>query len=774
MNCPPTKRFRGLNQDSVTAVGLDDPFGDDDEFTQDDLDEIDVIASQAFTSALSAPASKPVSKPKDQARGSTWPSSPGQNRSATNQSKENKSGAYRGNAAKDGRGKLDNMQQQFGSDREDSYRLLEAQHAELKRKLKEVEEEILLKSGEIRVLRDSLKATQQEKEAQRQNQVLLETQRQKEQSDREKELNKKLQSLQSELQFKEAEIHEMKTKLLSSDKNKTASPLARNSPKVLSTLTQMHQASGSSSSSPIGNGFITKEEFGAEISCRTKPVKTLRDAADGRSSSRAGDGLETSYPDPFLSSGPARRQHKDGVLLGELLLQPSHLCSLGLSHLLSMSAAEFSQLSTGPQLPSDPLDGGSAAGAPRAPLSLVQSLAATGLNMLSQSQTTSTVCNTNNRSCPGAVFLLPLLDLHLSQLCCTLDSRRSSSSSTGIPGSESSTSSSVPAAPAVSPALGRVDEAGVTGFTVEDVGLIALKLLYLLLSRSDEVVKAVLLKTNQTTGKDDHYEANVGLCSQNALLASLLRLCDVRLSGNGAHKEKLALNALQTVCVLVKRTPPSHCDRLQCVFHMVCLCLSQDTRVQTVSECVSVLTHMSNHRTLAKELCSQHDACIFLKLFHLIRTRPDTQATPTDLVLLDLQVVHLLCRVTQRTEVWTNNQQSPCQCYAELVQVVVIIIHRQWLALRGSQEQTSASCWSSPAVSLLRNCLVFLHWLLQHHRSFSESCRPVLHMYDQMIPAVRETLSKIPELSDSEELALEEICRSEGDDTDDMDTDTAS
>ncbi len=52
----------------------------------------------------------------------------------------------------------------------------------------------MLKSGEIRVLRDSLKTTQQEKEAHRQNQILLETQRQKEQSDREKELNKKVWS----------------------------------------------------------------------------------------------------------------------------------------------------------------------------------------------------------------------------------------------------------------------------------------------------------------------------------------------------------------------------------------------------------------------------------------------------------------------------------------------------------------------------------------------------------------------------------------------------
>lgn len=51
-----------------------------------------------------------------------------------------------------------------------------------------------MKSGEIRVLRDSLKGAQQEKEAQRQNHVLQETQRQKEQSEREKELNRKVRS----------------------------------------------------------------------------------------------------------------------------------------------------------------------------------------------------------------------------------------------------------------------------------------------------------------------------------------------------------------------------------------------------------------------------------------------------------------------------------------------------------------------------------------------------------------------------------------------------
>lgn len=61
-----------------------------------------------------------------------------------------------------------------------------------------MEEEILLKNGEIRVLRDSLKGAQQEKETQRQSYIQLESQRQKEHSDREKELNKKVRNRKPE------------------------------------------------------------------------------------------------------------------------------------------------------------------------------------------------------------------------------------------------------------------------------------------------------------------------------------------------------------------------------------------------------------------------------------------------------------------------------------------------------------------------------------------------------------------------------------------------
>ncbi|XP_034724200.1 ATR-interacting protein [Etheostoma cragini] len=798
MNFPPTKRLRGMNQDVVTTVAFDDPFGDDMDFTQDDLDEIDTIASQAITStAAPGLGSKPGTKPIELNRGSVRPSSAGQShsvsRTTTNQSRENTFGfssSNRGNAGIPSREPLGNRQQQFGSSREDSHSLLEAQHAELKRKLKEVEEEIVLKSGEIRVLRDSLKAAQQEKEAQRQKQIQLETQRQREQSEKEKELNRKVQSLQSELQFKEAEINEIKTKLHSSDKNKLASPLPRNSPKVPNCLAHLHHGSGSSSSSPTGNGFITKETFGAHVPSRTTPVKKRKDSDREMSSSRSVERQEASRPDPFLSVRPAHLQLRGGVLLGLLLQHPLSPSSLGLSHLLSMSLTDIhltsSGLSAGLLLHSDPAASvvGGVGGAPRAALSPVQSLAVTGLNMLSQNQPAAAA----SRSCPGAVLLLPLLELHLSRLCQALDSVRSTSS--GSSGSSSTAAGSLPAGSASG--LGRPEEAGLTGFSVEDIGLAALRLLYLVLAHSDEVVAAVLSKESQgkvTDIQTEHSTPGVGLGTQNALLTSVLRLCEAGLDA-GTQNEELFLNAMKTLCVLIERTPDTHMDRLQCVLQVVCVCFSADCRLQTVSGSVSVLTSMSDHQTLARQLCSQHDPCIFLKLFQFIRTRPDNRATHTDWILLDLQAVRLLSRLkTQRAESCTPSQHSTCPCYTELVQTVVIVFHRQWLDLRGSQDPTdstgpappsqkcpapSSQRWRGPAASLLRECLLLLHWLLLHHGSFSESCRPLLHMYDQVIPAVRDTLRKIPDLSESEELALEEICRSEGDDTDDMDTETCS
>ncbi|KAF0035576.1 hypothetical protein F2P81_013334 [Scophthalmus maximus] len=536
MNFPPTKRPRGLDHDVVMATSaFDDPFGDDEDFTQDDLDEIDIIASQAVTSAAAGPGI-----------GSGRPSS--LSRATTKPSRQNTSGF---SSSSSSRGHSGTAGREPVGDREESYSLLEAQQAELKKT-----------SGEIRVLRDSLRAAQLEKEAQRQKQILLETQRQKETSDREKELNRKVQSLQSELQFKEAEINGMKNKLLSS-----SSPLNRN-------RKRFHHQGDVRSAGPDQNDAGEDADEDAE---RRLPT--------------AG----------FLL-------HSDAVA-----------ASVG--------------------------EGVSAPGTAPSP---VQSLAVTGLNMLSQSRAAGN--SSSVRCCPGAVLLLPLLDLHLCRLCRALDSAAASV----LPACRTASTAAAP---------GRREETVMSGFSVEDTGLASLRLLHLLLAHSDETEPSA---------------ADLSLCSHNALLQSVLRLCEAGAcvsssSSSSSRGDELVLNAMKTL--------------LQCVLQRVCVCWSADSRLHTVSECVSVLTSMSDHQSLAQQLCSQH---------------------------------------------------------------------------------------ASPAASLLRECLLLLHWLLLHHAGFSESCRPLLHMYDQVIPAVRDTLRRVPGLSESEELALEEICRSEGDDTDDMETEEIS
>lgn len=56
MAYPPSKRQRGIHNEDPAGT---DAFGDDeDDFTQDDLEEIDIIASQAITRDALATSSK--------------------------------------------------------------------------------------------------------------------------------------------------------------------------------------------------------------------------------------------------------------------------------------------------------------------------------------------------------------------------------------------------------------------------------------------------------------------------------------------------------------------------------------------------------------------------------------------------------------------------------------------------------------------------------------------------------------------------------------------
>lgn len=61
-----------------------------------------------------------------------------------------------------------------------------------------------------------------------------------------------------------------------------------------------------------------------------------------------------------------------------------------------------------------------------------------------------------------------------------------------------------------------------------------------------------------------------------------------------------------------------------------------------------------------------------------------------------------------------------------------------------------APWWLRPSAALLREAVLLLHWLLLHQRSFSDSCRPLLHLYDQVVPAVQDVLRRVPGRSESE------------------------
>ncbi|CAL8336093.1 unnamed protein product [Lota lota] len=661
MQAPPPKRLR-------EEQGAVESFEDDEDFTQDDLDEIDVIASQAIRPLLLA-------------------------RPTANHSRGNPAGR----PGAEGESSLPDL----NSNRGDYLSLLETQHSELREKLKEVEEQVVMKEGEIRLLRDSLRGVQQEKGVQKEQRLLLEQQKHKEQQEKEKELLKKIQSLQAELHFKEAEINETRSKLV-----KNSSPLPRNGPRVHGSSTQVHH--GNSSPSPAGSSFITKESFAAQLHPKTTPT-----GPDGTT----------------LAGEPTAPVRPDGVGLLSLLLQPYlSPSSLSLCHLLMGPPRRPDQrvLEDNPDR-----------------FSLIQNLAMTGLNMMTHKPGPPRT-RTHKRWCPGALHLLPLLHHHLKELCDSLGSRGGAGGGGG-------------------------EEAGRSG---EERGLAALRVLILLLAHSDEVMTHLeshcpAVGPAVGPGVGPGAGPGVGPGAGPGLVVQMLQLCDLVFCSPAERKELLVHTALRSLRVLVEKTPDALSHRLQgvCWLQAVSVCVSAGGGIQVVSECVSLLRCVADHQLLAAQLCSTHESCVFLRLFNYIRTRPEPRTI--DWTLLDLQVIRLLSRLLTQTESIWSSQTKQCPCYTEMVQTVVVVVHRQWLELRDRQTAPPVSV-DGPQWAVLQEGLLLLHWLLGNHGGFSEGCGAVLHMYDQLVPALRHALRSGPtHLSYSEELALEEVCRSEADDMDD-------
>ncbi|XP_031424344.1 ATR-interacting protein [Clupea harengus] len=793
MEYPPSKRLKEYHHDAVP-----DPFSDEEDFTQDDLNEIDVIASQAITRNIQGTVAKTPVDPVRCPGGHSKPE--GRRTFALSNHPGPSRGVEIGNVrTSHGRSVTSGNGQSVERNGEKScYSKLEAQHATLLEKLKEVEEEILMKNGEIRVLRDSIRLANQEKEQQRLALYHQEKEKSQAQSDREKELSKKIQSLQSELHFKEAEMNKMKSKLQHSERGGKlpGTPSAKNSPKMTSTVTL--QQDRETHVSPGGSPFITKETFTAQLSVRPSPLKSC--PADGTKQTR--DGFEKETP---INTFPVQQLQQGSVLLNLLLQHPLDPSSLGLCHLLCISPDSLCGLLSQHGSLRGSLCGSSTSSSsacstdarllsrPHAHFNQLQSLAMSGLSALALGYPTHPKVHTKGhltsaKSCPGAVHLLPLLEHHISLFCQTLETMDSSVKSPlrGISLSSSS----------VSPLSSNIEE---TLLSQEDIALACVKAVRLIVSQSDEAVQTLLSQpsqevtlemealaqsnaapSNQQPGTSkgrgaSEREREERKLPQHPLFKRLVQLADPTYSCSTTQKEALVIGSLATLSLLAQRADEGQLRRFDSLMASQSLsqCLSLDSTFNTIFLSVRLLTILVSSDDMAEKLCSHLYSCPFLKIFQLVISRPDKSTTEDHWFKLEIEMIRFLSRLfIQKASLWTTYFATSCQCNSEVVRTLVVLLHRQWLRMHSAEWRLGQQAnWTGPGVTLLREALMLLYWLLQNDSNFSDHCLDVMHMYEQMIPAIRDTFRMVPNLTESEELALDEICRSVAENVEDMEVD---
>ncbi|GAA6107952.1 ATR-interacting protein isoform X2 [Tachysurus ichikawai] len=760
MAYPPSKRHRGSNSEDLPGT---DTFGDEEDFTQDDLEEIDIIASQAITRDAQATSSK-----RGFASVAVYPE---QNKAPIREGRKTFTigNSHPGSGMSNSKEAKRNDTSGNGQERDELYyNHLEAQQAELKRKLKEVEEQILMKNGEIRVLRDSLRLANQEKEQQKQTHLQLDRDKAHIQSEKEKELSKKVESLKSELHFKQAEMNEMRIKLQSSERGV----------KVVGTPVR------NSVNSPGSRAFVSKESFSADLPVKPSAAKSQHTEVGKQNQEKGNNKLMNS-----AATRDADGIHQKGPVLLNLLLQhPLEPSSLGLCHLLCISPDALPAIFTQSDYTSPTSSVGSSTSStdtrllhqPRVHFYQHQSLAMSGLAMLTHCAPTQFL----RRSYPPAVHLLPLLHYHISLYCQTLEtidrSGKSPLQSGALSGASASSSAST-----VEESLG----------AQEEFALAAIKALYHIVCESSEAVNSVLagqegkdsekpsenrLRQPPSTGHGSTVEnACDELLSHSPLLKKLFQLVDLKFVINASQRKAVVNCCLRTLCALAERAEESQLWRLQVVLanQTVTQNLSLESPYSTMWLFVRFLALLLDCDKIAYKLCSHNYVCPFVRLFQYVTSRSNKVVTEDMWSRLEVEVVRLLSKLfMQKTSTWAAlSAESNCPCCSEVVRTVVVVLHRQWLSIKGQEKHVGGvQTWMSPGVHSLRESLLLLHWLLLNDSSFSMHCLDVLHMYHQVIPAIRDTLRRIPDLSESEELAIEEICRPDAEEVEDMDMDAGS
>ncbi|KAM6062162.1 ATR-interacting protein [Chlamydotis macqueenii] len=768
---PPHKRPK-----SSGAAGPDegpgDPFGDHDDFTADELEEIDILASQALSEGAAAPR---PSLPKD-----AWAASG--------------AGSAQRRAAAAAR------EEATGISTEDSlvrdafqFEVLQTQHEEIKQKLKEMQDEILTKNGEIKILRDSMQQMEYAMEEQKRSYMLLEQQKSQTLNEKEKEFSKKLLSLQSELQFKDAEMNELRTRLQNCERNKhiTQAVLMPSPKKNFAIQVKSERCSPQ----PGKRSFPTKESFNAEMSTRPScssgswiaPSTSIKEDGKITHPEVLSVRHEAMGKNGFYNS-VRKRNTQGSILLNALMKQPIVPGSLlGLCHLLSSNSEPLPGAVLQPnyldmkstQLPSSRTTQEDIS--PLISLREAQKLAVTGLNLIAMDEGLSEGSLTESQreflhfthcKIQGAVLLLPLVEHHIGAYCQAV--QLSDKSINGSCGSHSAVSSRT--------CTNTVSSKEDFRLSLEETTVVSLGILYNLAFYSWDVVQTLLstevekisaagyeqvskmdkkvLCDNQCDDKEDtRTQGGLPVAPQDAQCSLFKKLLQV-LAFSAARGFQTDSILSQSLKVLVKLAEKSTMDLLINFQHLLnsqilLRCLCPETPLPAVLLTVRLLSILAQHHMLVAQLCSHSDTCLLLALYMYITSRPDKSASEMLWLQLEQEAVRLLTRRMRCSSPAVLLPGTDCQCSLEVVKALIIMLHRQWMKIRRSEN--SLCTYKEKIIQFLRDTVLLLHSLSQKDKLFHEHCLEVLHQYDQAMPGIRALLKKTQKLSAYEELILDEL-----------------
>ncbi|XP_060486945.1 ATR-interacting protein isoform X5 [Panthera onca] len=644
--------------------------------------------------------------------------------------------------------------------------------------MKAMEEEVLIKNGEIKILRDSLHQTESILEEQRRSHFLLEQEKTQVLSDKEKEFSKKLQSLQSELQFKDAEMNELRTKLQSSERaNKLAAPsILHASPRKSPSVAIKPEACSPQFGKP---SFPTKESFSANMSLphpfQTEPgYKSLvgREVVENKSHNLGGDPIKQEESQKRLVDSWMQRSNTQGSILINLLLKQPLIpgSSLGLCHLLSScSEAPTSTLlqplgygSTLTGISSLRTTGSRDGSFPHLALKEAQNLALTGLNLVARDEGSrdGDQAEGGRRAfplcqLPGAVHLLPLVQFFIGLHCQALHDLAAVKRS-GAPADSPTSSSYVSSGGEAS-----LEDSlcNLEGFSVASLSVLqhlvchSGAVVHLLLS--DAGVDSAAGEGNQSlVHRQDHGDVSSvprGLTDdqgQHPLLKMLLHLLTFSSAATGHLQTSVLSQCLKILVKLAENASFDFLPRFQCVFRVLPQCLSPESPLPSVLLTVELLSLLVDHEKLAPQLCSPSEGCLLLLLYMYITSRPDKVASETQWLQLEQEAVWLLAKLGVQSPA-SPVTGSVCQCNVEVVRALTVMLHRQWLTVRRAGEPPRTE-QQKRTVRCLRDTVLLLHSLSQKDKLFTVHCVEVLHQYDQVMPGVSMLIRGLPDVTDCE------------------------